>query len=136
MTDFNDFIDYLENVIGNAISNIPNGEGIADHVHETMQFVMDQVTNSEFELDDEHKAKLIEQLADAMNLSQDEVSEQLGTISKVGSSSFKDSTMDDVTDLDTKKLWNGDFTSNPPCWIVCENATGHAYKRMTCGYNN
>lgn len=133
MSDFDEFIDFITDVIDEAIDNVPEDTELTEHVQDTLNIVFDKLSDSQFELDNEHKEILIEKLADALNLSTGEVSEQLETISAINDGSFSDLTADGVSEGSKSGKWNGEFGS-AGCWDECYATTKDHGKRLSCGY--
>ncbi len=133
MSDFDEFIDFITDVIDEAIDNVPEDAELTEHVQDTLNIVFDKLSDSQFELDNEHKEILIEKLADALNLSTGEVSEQLETISAINDGSFSDLTADGVSEGAKSGQWNGEFGS-AGCWDECYATTKDHGKRLSCGY--
>lgn len=135
MSDFDELIDYLIEVIGEVIEKIPNEE-LVENVQDTIQSVWDKLSNSEYEIDEEHKEILIDKLADALNLSPDVVSDHIDIITHADSASFEDLTTEKVSEvsLADNKTWDGEFTS-AGCWDECIASVDDPSKRLTCGYH-
>lgn len=133
MSDFDEFIDFITDVIGEAIDNIPADEELSEHVQDTLNVVLDRLSDSQFELDEEHEEIIINYLADALNISTEEVSEQLETISSISDSSFDDVTAEGVAAGENAGKWNGEFGS-AGCWDECYATTKDHGKRLSCGY--
>lgn len=134
MADFEDLIDSFVDLLSGI--NLPEGDELMENVHNTLNSLINKISDAHIGLSDEQTTMIVEKFAEAFHLPEDTVSSNLDAIIHTNSESLADKVSDKVSEIPIAKENSGSaisFTGN--CWDECIASVQDAGKRLTCGYH-